>query len=79
MLKPVDTTMLFLSIALCLALGGSISYMISPLAGVILILAEYIGCTTRDITLRWNWRFCLLYYLEGILFACFWSQYIGFN
>jgi hypothetical protein len=63
------------TLALCLALGGSISYMASPFAGVILILAKYIGCTTRDITLRWNWKFCLLYYLEGILFACLWGQY----
>lgn len=35
--------------ALCLALGGSISYMASPFAGVILTLAKYVNCATQDI------------------------------
>ena len=63
--------------AVCLALGGSISYMVSPFAGVILTLAKYIGCSTKDITFRWNWRFCSLYFIEGILLAYLWGQYVG--
>lgn len=60
--------------ALCLALGGSISYMASPFAGVILTLAKYVNCTTRDIAFRWNWRFCSVFFIEGILFAYVWGR-----
>jgi hypothetical protein len=58
-----------ISLALCLALGGSISYILSPFAGIVLTLAKFLNCRTVDIAVRWNWVFSLLFFIEGILFA----------
>lgn len=63
-----------ISVALCLALGGSISYIISPFAGITLTLAKFINCRTIDIALRWNWLYSLIYFVEGITFAYFWGR-----
>lgn len=66
-----------LTIALSLALGGSISYMVSPFAGMILTLAKYLDCKTVDVALHWNWHFCLLYYAVAIVFVLLWGWYFG--
>ncbi|CQR70909.1 hypothetical protein SOV_44210 [Sporomusa ovata DSM 2662] len=63
------------SVALCLALGGSISYIISPFAGIVLTLAKFINCRTFDIALRWNWLYSLLFFIEGIVFAYVWGHF----
>jgi len=63
------------SIALCLALGGSISYIVSPFAGIVLTLAKFINCRTFDIALRWNWLYSLIFFIEGIVFAYVWGHF----
>jgi hypothetical protein len=65
------------SLALCLALGGTISYIVSPFAGVILTLAKFLNCRTIDIALHWNWVFSLLFFTEGIFFAYLWGSMFG--
>ncbi|MCX7780412.1 MAG: hypothetical protein N2491_05765 [Negativicutes bacterium] len=61
------------TVALCLALGGSIAYAASPFAGVIFTLAKYAACSPQDIAFRWNWRYCLVFFIEGIVFAYLWG------
>jgi hypothetical protein len=55
-----------LTIALCLNLGGSIAYMVSPFAGIIMTLAKFIEVKPTDVAVRWNWQFCLIYFVLGI-------------
>lgn len=66
-----------LTLALCLALGGSISYMVSPFAGIIMTIAQFINAKAEDIALRWNWVFCTAYFAVGILFNYYWGKIFG--
>lgn len=70
---PVSST----TIALCLALGGSISYMVSPFAGVIMTIAKFVDAKASDVAITWNWAYSLIYFVMGIFFAYFWGQWIG--
>lgn len=63
-----------LTMALCLAVGGSISYMVSPFAGLILTLAKMIDSKAEEVAIRWNWQFCLIYFVIGLFFAYYWGQ-----
>ena len=65
------------SLALGLAIGGSISYIVSPFAGIVIPLAKFVKCRTVDIALRWNWIYSLVFFVEGIVFAYFWGQAFG--
>lgn len=65
------------TVALCLALGGSISYMVSPFAGVIMTIGKFVGAKARDVSLTWNWRYSLIYFAMGICFAYFWGQWLA--
>ncbi len=53
-------------LALALSLGGAISYMISPFAGIVLTLARFLDCRPIEIAWHWNWLFCVSYLLIGI-------------
>jgi len=66
-----------ISIALCLALGGTISYMVSPFAGMVLMLSKFINCRAVDISIYWNLAYSSILFVEGILFAYFWGLYFG--
>ncbi|QEM67511.1 hypothetical protein FO488_04695 [Geobacter sp. FeAm09] len=66
-----------ISLALCLALGGTVSYIVSPFAGMILTLARFLNCRTVDVSLRWNWVFCAALFVEGTLFAYLWGRLWG--
>jgi len=65
-----------ITIALCLALGGSISYMVSPFAGVIMTIGKFVGAKASDVALTWNWRYSLIYFVIGISFAYLWGQWM---
>jgi hypothetical protein len=62
------------TLALCLALGGSISYMLSPFAGVIMAISKFLNAKAEDVALRWNWIFSVSYFIVGIVFAYFWGN-----
>jgi hypothetical protein len=66
---PVSAT----TTALCLALGGSISYMVSPFAGVIMTIAKFVGAKAGDVAITWNWLYSLIYFAIGISFAYLWG------
>ena len=65
------------TLGLCLGLGGSISYIASPFAGIVLTLAKFINCRTVDIALRWNLTFGIVFFIEGIIFAYLWGCTFG--
>lgn len=60
-----------LTIALCLNVGGSIAYMVSPFTGIILTISKFIDARATDVAIRWNWLFCLIYFIYGITAAYF--------
>jgi len=65
------------TLALCLGLGGSVSYMASPFAGIVLTLSKFINCRTVDIALRWNLAYSLVLFTEGVVFAYVWGYFFG--
>ena len=67
---PVTTV----AVALSLALGGSVAYILSPFAGIVLTLAKFLNCRPTDVALNWNWVYCLLFFLEGLAFIYLWGR-----
>lgn len=53
-------------LALTLLIGGTISYIISPFAGTVLIISRYLKRKPLSI-IRENWVFSLIFLLEGAL------------
>lgn len=62
----------FVSIALILILSAAISFIISPFAGMSLMTAKFLHIKPFDVSLRWNLTFCVLFLLEGLVFAYVW-------
>ena len=63
------------SLALCLALGGSVSFIVSPFGGITLMLAKFVGAKTIDITVQWNLAFSAVFLIEGVIFAYIWGLF----
>jgi len=55
-----------LQLALATALGCGLSYMISPFAGLILLLSHLLQLPPREVALKQNLRFSIVYYVVGI-------------
>lgn len=66
-----------ITIALALSVGGAAAYMITPFAGMIMIMSRLIGVKAADIALRWNWRFSLTFLAGGLLYAFAWGALFG--
>jgi len=64
-----------LAIALALLLGAIISFVVSPLTGIILTLANFLNTKSSQISLRWNGLFSLVYLFEGILLIYAWVKF----
>lgn len=62
-----------LLIALSLNIGSVIAYMVSPFAGIIIIVASLLEVKPTTISLRWNWLFCLLFAAVGLTFSVLFS------
>ncbi|NLO97271.1 MAG: hypothetical protein GX091_04275 [Peptococcaceae bacterium] len=60
-----------ITLALCLNLGSSIAYMVSPFAGIIMTMAKFTDSTAVDVAIRWNWLFSTIYFVIGISLAYF--------
>jgi len=61
------------SIALILLLSASISFIVSPFAGMSLMTAKFLNVTPMEVSLKWNLLFCSLFLIEGLIFAYLWS------
>jgi len=72
MVSNMDTSISNVGIALALALGGSISYILSPFAGIVLTLAKFLDQKPQEICFKWNGLFSVIYLIEGVIFIyCF--------
>lgn len=57
-----------IAIALALVFGSSLSFMLSPFAGMILTMSNYIDRRPGEISLKWNSLFTAIFFVEGLLF-----------
>lgn len=62
-----------LLIALGLNIGSVIAYMVSPFAGIIIIVASLLNVKPTMISLRWNWLFCVMFAIIGLTFSVLFS------
>ena len=60
------------AIAMSLLFGASMSYIISPFAGIVLTTSKFLGIPIRDVGIYWNGRFCILYFLIGSIIILAW-------
>jgi hypothetical protein len=67
---PFPTT----TIALVMAVGGATAYMISPFGGIVMSMSAYTGVRAADVAIRWNWKFCLVFFAFGVSFALLWGR-----
>lgn len=68
LLVPAQVFLPKIAIALALCLGSSLSFMVSPFAGMILTMSNYVECRPGEISLKWNSKFSLIFFAEGVLF-----------
>jgi hypothetical protein len=55
-------------LALALSFGGAVSYVVSPFAGIVLTLAQFLDSKPADIALRWNGAFSVILLGAGIVY-----------
>ncbi len=68
MIVVLDLGVPMIPLALAMSLGGALSYIVSPFAGIVLTLSRFLGSRPTDIAWRWNWQFCVSYLILGISF-----------
>ncbi|MFZ3109801.1 MAG: hypothetical protein WA234_03820 [Rectinemataceae bacterium] len=66
-----------ITVALALAVGGAAAYMVTPFAGVIMTISRLIDTKAVDVALRWNWRFSILFFAAGLVYAFGWGALFG--
>ena len=66
-----------ITVALALAVGGAAAYMITPFAGVIMTISRLTDTKAIDVALRWNWRFSILFFAAGLVYAFGWGALFG--
>jgi hypothetical protein len=57
-----------IGIALALLLGTVISFFFCPIEAVILVIAKFLNRSSKEVTLKWNYLFAIVFLLEGITF-----------
>lgn len=58
-----------LLIALSLNIGSVAAYMLSPFAGIVMIVATLLNVAPGTVSIRWNWQFCSLFLVLSIIVA----------
>ena len=61
-----------LSIALLLMLSCAVSYIVSPFAGMVMTASKFLPVSPFEVAIKWNVLFCVIFLIEGVLFACLW-------
>lgn len=56
-------------VALGLNIGSVASYMLSPFAGIIMIVATILNVKSTTVSLRWNWKFCITFVAVSLVLA----------
>jgi len=73
-LLSVSLPLSSVSIALILLLSAAISFIISPFAGMSLMTAKFLNVTPLEVSIKWNLLFCILFLIEGVIFAYLWHS-----
>lgn len=58
-----------LLIALSLNIGSVAAYMLSPFAGIVMIVATILNVKPTQVSIRWNWKFYLAFMVVDLVFA----------
>ena len=58
-----------LLIALSLNIGSVAAYMLSPFAGIVMIVATLLNVGPVTVSIRWNWKFCSVFLLTSLIGA----------
>ncbi|WP_245994794.1 hypothetical protein [Companilactobacillus furfuricola] len=56
-------------VALGLNIGSVASYMLSPFAVIIMIVATILNVKPTTVSLRWNWKFCISFVIVSLALA----------
>ena len=59
MAMPISLSPLL--IALSLNIGSVVAYMLSPFAGIVVIVATLLNVNPGTVSVRWNWKFCSVF------------------
>ncbi|MGE4588792.1 MAG: hypothetical protein AB7E34_04385 [Acidaminococcaceae bacterium] len=62
------------SIGLILILSASISFIITPFAGMAIMTANFLNAKPIDVSIKWNIIYSTLFLAEGIIFVILWSR-----
>lgn len=57
-----------LAVALGLNIGSVLSYMMSPFAGIVVVIANILGISSATVSLRWNGKYCLSLLMLSLVF-----------
>lgn len=71
-LTSISLPLPIVSIALILVLSSSISFIVSPFAGMVLMTAKFLNVKPSEVSIKWNSAYCGVFLAEGIIFACLW-------
>lgn len=71
-LLAVSLPLPIVSIGLILILSASISFIVSPFAGMAIMTSKMLDAEPMDVAFRWNIGFCVIFLMEGLVFACLW-------
>lgn len=55
-----------LLVALSLNIGSVAAYMLSPFAGIVMIVASILEVNPATVSVRWNWKFCLAFIILSL-------------
>ncbi|EIW12990.1 putative membrane protein [Lactiplantibacillus pentosus KCA1] len=58
-----------LLVALSLNIGSVGAYMLSPFAGIVMIVAMRLNVSPATVSIRWNWQFCLAFLITSLIVA----------
>lgn len=62
-----------LAIALGLNIGGVLAYMMSPFAGIVVVIANILGISSATISLKWNGKYCMFFLIISVIFIAGYS------
>lgn len=71
-LLSVDLPLTVVGVALMIILSASISLIVSPFAGMTLMTSKMLNAEPVDVAFKWNFWFCVIFLIEGIIFAFLW-------
>lgn len=57
-----------LAIALGLNIGSVLAYMMSPFAGIVVVIANILGTSPATVSLKWNGKYCVNLFILSIIF-----------